>query len=65
MDKEKAFWRKVLWSDETKVGLFGHNDQNYVWRREGEAFNIKNTVRHGVLDAVGCSNRTMTLNTHQ
>lgn len=50
MDKEKAFWRKVLWSDETKIELFGHNDQRYVWRRQGEAFNPKNTiptVKHG------------------
>lgn len=39
MDKEKAFWRKVLGSDETKIELFGHNDQKYVWKREGEAFN--------------------------
>lgn len=22
MDKEKAFWRKLLWSDETKIELF-------------------------------------------
>ena len=50
MDKEKAFWRKVLWADETKMQLFGHNDQRYVWRRQGEAFNPKNTiptVKHG------------------
>ena len=39
MDKEKAFWRKGLWSDETKIELFGHNDQKYVRKREGEAFN--------------------------
>lgn len=36
-------------SDETKIELFGHNDQKYVWRREGEAFNLKNTIptKHG------------------
>uniref|UniRef100_A0A8C6KMD7 Tc1-like transposase DDE domain-containing protein n=1 Tax=Nothobranchius furzeri TaxID=105023 RepID=A0A8C6KMD7_NOTFU len=50
MDKDKTFWRKVLWSDETKIELFGHNAQQYVWRRKGEAFNPKNTmptVKHG------------------
>ena len=44
MDKEKAFWRKVLWSDGTET------DQRSVWRREGEAFNPKNTkptIKHG------------------
>uniref|UniRef100_A0AAQ4R6W4 Tc1-like transposase DDE domain-containing protein n=1 Tax=Gasterosteus aculeatus aculeatus TaxID=481459 RepID=A0AAQ4R6W4_GASAC len=50
MDKDKTFWRKVLWSDETKIELFGHNAQQCVWRRKGEAFNPKNTtptVKHG------------------
>ncbi len=50
MDKDKTFWRKVLWSDETKIELFGHNTQQYVWRRKGEAFNPRNTmptVKHG------------------
>ena len=40
----------LLWSNETKKELFGHNDQKYVWRREGEAFNPKNTkptIKHG------------------
>jgi hypothetical protein len=31
------FWRNVLWSDETKIELFGHNDHCYVWRNKGEA----------------------------
>lgn len=44
------FWESVLWSDETKLELFGHMDVAYVWRRKGEAFNPKNTVptvKHG------------------
>lgn len=32
MDKPDAFWRKVLWRDETKTEMLGHNDQRYVWR---------------------------------
>uniref|UniRef100_A0AAQ4S874 Transposase Tc1-like domain-containing protein n=1 Tax=Gasterosteus aculeatus aculeatus TaxID=481459 RepID=A0AAQ4S874_GASAC len=47
---DKDFWRKVLWSDKTKMELFGHNAQQYVWRRKAEAFNPKNTkstVKHG------------------
>ncbi|XP_054877277.1 LOW QUALITY PROTEIN: uncharacterized protein LOC129352347 [Poeciliopsis prolifica] len=38
MDEDKTFWRKVLGSDKTKIELFGHNTQQYVWRRKGEAF---------------------------
>ena len=49
-DKDHTFWRNVLWSDETKIELFGHNDQCYVWKKKGEAFKPKNTiqtVKHG------------------
>ncbi|KAI3363698.1 hypothetical protein L3Q82_001200 [Scortum barcoo] len=57
MDKDKTFWRKVLWSDETKIELLGHNAQQYVWRRKGEAFNPKNTmptVKHKHVVVVLC-----------
>jgi hypothetical protein len=49
-DKECTFWRNVLWSDETKIELFGHNDHRNVWRKKGEVCNSKNTiptVNHG------------------
>ncbi|KAK3527957.1 hypothetical protein QTP86_013020 [Hemibagrus guttatus] len=50
LDKEEDFWPSVLWSDETKISLFGHNDVAFIWRKKGEAFNPKNTiptVKHG------------------
>ena len=41
----------VIWSDETKIELFGHgHDRCYVWRKKGEACKPKNTiptVKHG------------------
>ena len=49
-DKDGTFWRNVLWSDETKIELFGHNDHRYFWRKNGEACKPKNTiptVKHG------------------
>ncbi|KAK3523030.1 hypothetical protein QTP86_011327 [Hemibagrus guttatus] len=49
LDKEEDFWSSVLWSDETKIELFGHNDVAFIWRKK-EAFNSKNTiptVKHG------------------
>ena len=45
-----TFWRNVLWSDETKIELFCHNDHCYIWRKKGEACKPKNTiptVKHG------------------
>ncbi|KAK3517093.1 hypothetical protein QTP86_004153, partial [Hemibagrus guttatus] len=50
LDKEEDFWFSVLWSDETKIKLFGHNDVAFIWHKKGEAFNPKNTipsVKHG------------------
>ncbi|KAK3518577.1 hypothetical protein QTP70_004094 [Hemibagrus guttatus] len=50
LDKEEDFWSSVLWSDETKIELFGHNDVAFILCKKGEAFNPKNTiptVKHG------------------
>ena len=50
IDEPQNFWNKVIWTDETKIELFGHNQQRYVWRKENEAFKEKNTiatVKHG------------------
>ncbi len=46
----RAQWDKVLWSDETKIKLFGHNTKKTIWRKKGEAFKPWNTiptVKHG------------------
>ena len=43
-DKDQTFCRNVLWSDETKIELFGHNDHHYVWRKKGDACKPKNTI---------------------
>ena len=48
--KDRTFWRNVLWSDQTKIELFGHNDHCYVWRKKRDACKLKNTiptVKHG------------------
>lgn len=50
LEKDDAYWKHVIWSDETKLELFGHRDVAYVWRKKGEAYNPKNTVptvKHG------------------
>lgn len=43
-------WEKVLWSDETKIELFGINSTRRVWRKRNAACDPKNTiptVKHG------------------
>ena len=50
MKSPKTMWENVLWSDETKVELFGHNSKRYVWRKNNTVHHSKNTiptVKHG------------------
>ncbi len=37
-------WVKVLWSDETKIKLFGINSTRRVWRRRNAVYDPKNTI---------------------
>ncbi|CDQ69096.1 unnamed protein product [Oncorhynchus mykiss] len=41
-------WKKVLWSDETKIELFGNNAKRNVWRKSNTAEHTIPTVKHGV-----------------
>ena len=41
---KRKFWEKVIWSDETKVELFGRNTATSVWRKNGTAFKKHNTI---------------------
>ena len=43
-ENENSFWERVLWTDESKIELFGHNYRNHVQRKDGEAYAPKNTV---------------------
>uniref|UniRef100_UPI001658C8D3 hypothetical protein n=1 Tax=Salmonella sp. S103_04178 TaxID=2665595 RepID=UPI001658C8D3 len=50
LDDSESDWEKVLWSDETKIELFGINSTRRVWRKRNAAYDPKNTVptvKHG------------------
>ncbi|KAJ4437995.1 hypothetical protein ANN_13934 [Periplaneta americana] len=49
-DKPQTFWNTVIWSDETKINLFGSDGIQTVWRKANTADNLENTlptVKHG------------------
>uniref|UniRef100_A0A8C5WFT6 Transposase n=1 Tax=Leptobrachium leishanense TaxID=445787 RepID=A0A8C5WFT6_9ANUR len=37
LDVPQHYWQNILWTDETKIELFGKNTQHYVWRKKGTA----------------------------
>uniref|UniRef100_A0AAZ3SSX8 Tc1-like transposase DDE domain-containing protein n=1 Tax=Oncorhynchus tshawytscha TaxID=74940 RepID=A0AAZ3SSX8_ONCTS len=37
-------WKKVHWSDETKIGHFGHQGKCYVWRKPNTSHHPENTT---------------------
>jgi transposase len=43
-------WRRVIWSDETKVNLFGSDGKSYCWRIPGaptKDHHFQPTIKHG------------------
>ncbi len=48
--KDMDYWNHVLWSDETKINLFGSDGVKHVWRQPGEEYKDKfilPTIKHG------------------
>ncbi len=49
-DKDEDYWDYKLWSDETKINVFGTDGFKTVWHRKGEEYKEKcmmPTVKHG------------------
>ena len=42
--KGMQFWEKIIWSEETKVELFGRKTATSVWRKNGTGFMKHNTI---------------------
>ncbi|EIE75540.1 hypothetical protein RO3G_00244 [Rhizopus delemar RA 99-880] len=55
-------WKRVVWSDETKVNIFNSDGRTWTWIRSGESlksYHVKMSVKHGgvpllMLELVGC-----------
>ncbi len=43
-DKDEDYWDSILWSDETKIKVFGTDGFKTVWHRKGEEYKEKCTV---------------------
>lgn len=41
------FWETFQWTDETRLELFGHMDQHYVWCATYDEKNTIPMVKHG------------------
>ncbi len=49
-DKDEDYWDSILWSDETKLNVFGTDGFKTVWHHKGEEYKGKcmvPTVKHG------------------
>jgi len=43
-------WKRVVWSDETKINRLGSDGKKWVWKKEGEGLTdrlVEGTVKHG------------------
>jgi len=50
LEDSQTMRNKILWSDETKIELFGPNSKCHVWRKPGTVHHLANTiptVKHG------------------
>ncbi len=44
-DKDEDYWDSILWSDETKINVFGTDGFKTVWRRKCEEYKEKCMVK--------------------
>jgi len=45
-----ADWRRVIWSDETKINRFGSDGRKWCWKEPGKRLqpnHVKKTIKHG------------------
>lgn len=50
VNKDDSFWKRVLFTDESKFTIYDTEKRGYVWRKKNEALkkeNVCGTVKHG------------------
>lgn len=50
MNKPLEFWKNVIFSDESKLNIFGSDGKKYVWCKPNTSLqtkHLKPTVKHG------------------
>jgi hypothetical protein len=43
-------WKRVIWSDETKINRFGSDGREWIWKQKGERLierEVQGTVKFG------------------
>ena len=56
LDKDQKFLNVVIWSDETKINLFGYDGIRRVWRKGNSGNGYANTIISRFLSARGVGN---------
>ena len=54
---EDDYFKKNLWSDESRIKLFDQNDATHVWREDGAAYSQKSTtptINYGCRNIMVC-----------
>ena len=49
-DQTIEVWKKVVWSDETKINCLGSDGKEWVWKKAGERLSdriVKRTIKFG------------------
>ena len=50
INKDYSFWKNVIFTDESKINLFGNDGKIKIWRKANQEWKVQNlnpTIKHG------------------